>query len=118
MGANNLQLIIVQAATLIRTVTWLNPSGNPVNLSGYTAKMQFRSTVRDTGTPIISLSTSDGSIVINGVAGTVTFTISSSKTAPLSDGQTLWYNLFLTSNTGVVTPLLGGQAIVEGSTIK
>ena len=114
--SQNVQLNIIQGATFIRTITWYDVNGNVVNLSGYTATMNFRSTVQDTGTPIISLSTSSG-IVINATAGTVTFTISSAMTQALTDGQILVYNLFIYSGTGVCTPLMGGQALVFGSTI-
>lgn len=111
-------LTVIQGATLTRQITWLSPSGNPVNLTGYTADMQFRSTVQDTGAPIIEVSTGNGGIVINPSAGTVTFTISSTTTSALSDGQTMVYNLFLTSGTGVVVPLMAGPAYVQGSTIR
>jgi hypothetical protein len=109
---------IVQGATLIRQITYYDTNGNPVNLTGYTADMQFRSTVQDTGSPIIDLSTANGGISINALAGTITFTISSTISAILSDGQQMVYNLFLTSGTGVVTPLLSGPSYVQGSTIR
>lgn len=113
----NVPLQIVQGTTLIRQIQYLDPYGNPVNLNRYTAAMDFRSTVQDTGNPIISLSTSNSSIVINGVAGTVTFTISSTITSTLTDGQKMVYNLFIYSPTNIVTSLIAGPAYVEGSTI-
>lgn len=114
----NFQINIVQGATVMKTITYINPDGDVVNLTGYTARMMFRTTVQDTGTPIITLSTSDNSIIINGSNGNVSFVISSTITAALSDGQLMYYNLFLYSPTGIVTPLLSGSAIVEGSTIR
>lgn len=115
--SQNFPLNIIQGATLIQTITYYNPDGSLVNLSGYTAEMVFRTTVQDTGDPIISLSTSSG-IVINGVAGTITFTIPATTTATLTDGQQMVYNLFLTSGAGVVSALLAGPAYVQGSTIQ
>lgn len=111
-------LNIIQGATLIRTITYYDSNGDVVPLTGYSADMQFRSTVEDSGTPIIELSTGNGLIVISALAGQITFTIPSVTSAGLSDGQILAYNLFITSPGGVVTALLGGQAIVQGSTIR
>lgn len=116
--SQNFQINIVQGSTYIRQIQYINTLGNQVNLSGYTAQMIFRTTVQDIGSPIISLTTSNSSIVINAVSGTVTFTISSTITGLLNDGQTMFYNLFITSPTGVVTPLLSGPSLVYGSTIR
>lgn len=115
--SQNFQLNIVQGATLIQTITYYGSSGDPVDLSGYSAEMFFKTTVQDTGSPIISLSTSSG-IVINGPTGTVTFTVSASTTSELTDGQKMVYNLFITSPSGIVTSLLAGPALVQGSTIQ
>lgn len=117
-ASQNFPLTLVQGATLIKTFTWYGMDGDPVNLAGYTAQMDFRTTVEDTGDPLIELSTGDGSIVINGAAGTITIIISAAITAVLTNGQTMVYNLFLTSGTGIVTPLLAGPAVVQGSTIR
>lgn len=117
-ASQNLPIAIIQAATLIKTIYYLDPNGDPVNLTSYTAKMMFRTTVEDTGSPIISLSTDDGSIVINASLGIVTITISSAITSLLLDGQQMVYDLFLYSPTGIVTPLLAGPACVYGSTIR
>lgn len=117
-ASQNLPITIVQGATLIQTITYLDPNGDVVNLTGYTADMQFRNTVQDTGSPVIELSTGTGSIVINGPAGTVTYTLSSIISSTLNDGQQLVYNLFLYSPTNVVTPLLAGPAVVQGSSIR
>jgi len=116
-ASQNFPITLIQGATYTQTITWYNPDGSVVNLSGYTAQMNFRVTVEDTGTPVIQLSTGAGSITINGTAGTVTFTVPASVTQGLSNGQTLVYNLFLTSGTAVVTSLLAGPAFIQGSTI-
>lgn len=116
--SQNFPIRIIQGATKVQQITWYNSDGDVINLTGYTAQMMFRATVEDTGDPIISLSTDDGSIVINGPAGTVTFTISSTITAALANGQTMVYNLFLTDDNGIVTSLFAGPSIVQGSTIR
>lgn len=111
-------LNIVQGATLIIEITFYDPDGNVVNLTSYTADMIFRKTVEDTGDPIIELSTENGLIVINGTAGTITFTLPANQSVLLFNEQEMVYNLFINSPTNVITPLLAGPAYVQGSTIR
>lgn len=113
----NIQISIIQAATFSRVISYINSSGDPIDLTGYTATMIFRETLEDTE-EIITLSTEDDSIVIDEDLGTITFTISSTITATLTNGMKLVYNLFIYAPSNVVTPLLGGTAIVIGSTIR
>lgn len=117
-ASQNLPLNIIQAATLIKIITYYDKYGNVIDISGYTADMQFRSNVEATGDPIIEASTYNGLIIINGTLGTITISIPSTTTAMLLNGQLMVYNLFITSPGGVVTPLLAGQSIVQGSAIK
>jgi hypothetical protein len=117
-ASQSFPITIVQGATYILPINYYQPDGSVVNLSGYSADMIFRATVQDTGSPIIEVSTSLGTIIINGVNGIITLTIPSTVTALLQDGQQMYYNLFITSPTGIVTPLLAGPAYVEGSTIR
>lgn len=117
-SSQNFGLVLIQGSYLIRTITYYDYNGNVIPLTGYTADMIFRNTIDDTGTPIIEASTSNGQIAINASAGTITFTITSTQTSLLSNGQTMVYNLFITSPGGIVTALLGGSAICQGSTIR
>jgi hypothetical protein len=116
--SQNIPLSIVQGATFVQQFTWFGPTGLPNDLTDFTADMQFRSTVQDTGTPIIEVSTGVGGIVLGGITGTITVTISATITATLSDGEQLVWNLFLTSPAGVVYPFAAGPSTVFGSTIK
>ncbi len=116
--SQNFPLVIPQNATVIKTLTYLDPDNIPVNLSGYTAKMDFRITVVSTGDPVINLTTENGGISINGTLGKVTFTITSTVTGNLENDQVLYYDLFIYSNTGVATRLLAGVATVSGSVTR
>ncbi len=111
-------LTIIQGATFYQLITWYGPDGAVIDLTDYTADMQFRATVEDTGAPIIDISTAGGGIVLGGAAGTVALTISSTTTSALTNGQQMAYNLFVTSPGGVVYPLMAGTAYVQGSTIR
>ncbi len=106
---------IARRATYILPIQYLqSDEETPVDLTGYTAKMQFRSTTNSTGSAIISVSTTDGNILINGPLGTITVTIPSSLTN-LDTGLIMVYDLFTYSPTGIATRLLWGNANVEGS---
>lgn len=116
-ATQNFQLNIIQAATFSRTIAFVNSDGYPIDLTDFTAQMIFRTTLEDEDI-IIELSTNDNSIIIGELAGTITFTISASDTAELANGQQMVYNLFITSPDDVVSAILGGTAIVVGSTIR
>lgn len=114
--SQNFPITIIQGATLSQTLNYFDPNGNPVDLTGYTADMQWRSTVEDTGSPILESSTGNGLIIISG--NTLTYSVTSVSTSPLTNGQQMVYNLFITSPGGIVTALLAGPSYVQGSTIR
>jgi hypothetical protein len=82
----------------------------PVNLTGYTARMNIRSTV-DATTILQSLTTENGGIVLGGVAGTVDLLITATETA-LFTFRNAVYDLELISGT-VVTRLLSGNVTLS-----
>jgi Na+/serine symporter len=101
------KLICKQGSTFTRTVTW-SQDGVPVNVTGYTAAMQVRSSYTS-ATAVVSL-TSGAGITLGGTAGTIQITISAAATAGIPAGNYV-YDLELTSG-GTVTRLLEGQFIV------
>lgn len=78
----------------------------PVDLAGFTARMQIRARLEDT-TVIKELTTENGGIVINNVTKTIQLNISATDTAAFSF-QTAVYSLELV-NGSVVTPFAGGS---------
>ena len=114
--SQNFPITLIQGATFIMSITWYDPDGNPVDLTGYSARMVWRGTVQDTGNPIIDLSTTNGLITISG--SLLTFTVPAATTTTLEDGQQMVYNLFITSPTNIVNPLMAGPSICQGSTIQ
>lgn len=115
---NGFPITIIQGATYSRQVTYVDQDGNPVDLTGYSAQMMFRTTVDGENPPVITLSSPSSGIVIQGSLGLVTFTISATQTALLSNGMEMVYDLFITDTNGIVTALLFGDAVVQGSTIR
>ena len=110
MGATTYDILIEQGATYSQLVTY-KESGVAVNLTGYTARMQVRSTLESAST-VVELTTANGRIALGGAAGTITLTISATDTAALTAGRGV-YDLELVSGSGIVTRLLQGVATIS-----
>lgn len=79
----------------------------PVDLTGFTARMQIRESLEST-TTLEELTTENGGITLGAAAGTVALLISATDTAAL-DFSTAVYDLELISGAGIVTRLLYGD---------
>lgn len=110
-------LCINQYATYTKIFTWLTtpslpgPVGattTPVDLTGYTANMQFR---QYPGAPSVLFDCSPY-LVLGGPAGTITLTIPAAQTTTFTWYQA-FYDLILTDATGNVTRLLEGTVTVS-----
>ena len=55
--------VIDQGATWLLTVTYENPNGTAINITGYTAALQLRSLPSDP-TAVLTLTTANGGITI------------------------------------------------------
>lgn len=109
--SNRYNLNIDQGATLSVVATWKDSNGTPVNLTGYTARLQVRNDFA-AGSAVLSLTTENGGIALGGTAGTVTLSAAATATAALSAPYVGVYDLELVSGGGVVTRLLEGTANV------
>lgn len=111
MPAAHHDIIIDQGETFSKVLTWKagSPSLSPVDLTGFTGKMQVRTLA---GNLVVELSTANSRISLGGTAGTITLTIASADTSTLLVG-THSYDLFVTSSGGVSTRLLFGSAKVR-----
>lgn len=103
MTAGIYDFTIEQGTDFSKTLTWQNPDGTPINLTGWTAACQIRSRA---GVLIVDFLIS-GSIVINGTAGTVTLTLPNSVTTGLKF-DTAKYDIKLT------TSLSSKERLVQG----
>lgn len=86
------------SASWTHTFTWLDPSTTlPINLTGFTAKMQIRWAYGDPAVQL-ELTSANGGIVLGGVNGTITLVITDIQTTALATGLIRTrglYDLFL-----------------------
>jgi hypothetical protein len=106
MSAGYHHFIIEQGATFGQTLTLKDSAGATVNLTGFTGAMSLKESPTATAT-IISLTTSNGRMTINGSAGTVALLISASDTAGLEPDDGV-FDIEITSGAAVVTRLIEG----------
>lgn len=108
--ARNYNYIINQGADWFLSIEYLDPAGVPIDLTGYTAAMQFRPVASD----ITELNLTSGSgITIVPLTGTIDIHITAVQTADLQAAQ-YDYQLEITSGTDIVTRLIQGLASVDG----
>lgn len=110
MAAGQYDITCEQGATFLRTMKWLDENEAPIDLTGYSALMHVRTTHKAT-TTIVTLSTAQGTIVLEPSTGTIQLSLSATQTAALPTGKAV-YDLELTSSGGVVTRLLEGKFVV------
>ena len=82
----------------------------PVDLTGFTARMQIRETIEST-TTLVSLTEASG-ITLGGTAGTIGITIAATAPA-LLDFASAVYDLEVVSAGGIVTPVAYGNVYLN-----
>lgn len=108
-------IVCDQGATFSRVFTWQDSTGLPVNLTGYTARMQVRATI-DSASILLSLTTENSGIALGGAAGTVTVTATATQTAAVAAGCYV-YDIELVIGSTVVR-LVQGQFTVDGEVTR
>lgn len=112
MTAAIVDIVIEQGATLALTFTWQDQTETPVDLTGYSARMQIRETY-DSDDYIVSLDDSPGGgITLGGPLGSISIEIPSAitSTIPLMSAV---YDIELESAGGVVTRFMQGAALIS-----
>lgn len=109
--AGQYNFTIEQGATFTRVIIWKDENGNPVDVTGYVARMQIRKTKGDSKI-ILSLDSGDlGGITLGTTDGKITITIPADVTADLNFDSGV-YDLEL-EKSGVVTRLLEGRVTLS-----
>jgi hypothetical protein len=106
---------IDQGADWFLNVTYEQPAGTPVNITGYTSALQLRSLPTD-ATAVLSLSTGSG-ITITGSTGLVAVHATATQTRAIDEGI-YYYDLEITSQSNIVTRLIQGQAYVSAEVTR
>ena len=106
---------IDQGADWFLNVTYEQPAGTPVNITDYTSALQLRSLPTDP-TAVLSLSTGSG-ITITGATGLVAVHATAAQTTAIDEGV-YYYDLEITSQAGIVTRLVQGQANVSAEVTR
>ena len=111
MPAAEYNFAIEQGTTTVKPFVWKSSDGMPVDLSGYTARMQVR---RSVSAPevLLEASTSNDRIQLDPLAGRYTLVLPADVTAAIN-----WtrgrYDIELESPDGAVTRLLQGEITVS-----
>ena len=108
--AGTYNITMDQGAQWTLTVVYEDSNGNPINLTGYTARMQLRKKF-DSTTAVLTLATGGQGITITGPTGTIAITATDEQTGTI-DGGLYVYDLEL-DNGGVITRLIQGQVTVS-----
>ena len=106
--------VIDQGADWYINFTYKDPSGNPINLTGYTAALQMRTSPL-ARTTVLSLTTGAG-ITITGSTGLVAVHATATQTAAIAPGK-YSYDLEI-ANGGIVTRLIQGTMEVSANTTR
>jgi hypothetical protein len=112
-----LDICIKKGATFTLPITYKDDDGVPIDLTGYSAKMQIRSSPTSTEV-IVDLTTENGGIIIDEENGLVTAYIDSDATAALDALANGAYDffIFLPGATLVYSDLYGAVKITERTT--
>lgn len=109
---------IDQGADWFFNVTYEQPAGTPVNITGYTAALQIRSLPPST-TAVLTLTTQNGGITITGATGLVAMHATSVQTALIIEGTYVYdLEIYSYANPSITTRLVQGQAIVSAQVTR
>ncbi len=94
MAAATYDMKIEQGVSRKVIFRWKDGDGVPVDLSDYTARMQFRPS-RTSDTVFLELTTENGGIDLGGVDGTITLIFTDEQTGALSKGGVYDVKLYI-----------------------
>lgn len=99
---------IYQGDDYLHSFIWQDDQGTPIDLTGYSARLQVRRKASDTEF-ILEITDLDG-ITLGGVAGTVDIQIPGAETAKITKASV--YDLELTDASGTVITLTAGNVCI------
>ncbi len=108
MTAARHDIVVEQGTTFTLEVAYEQPEGSPVDLTGWSARMQVRQGHASTSA-VLDLTSLAGSIAVDGTLGTVTVHAIATVTAALPAPFLGVYDLEIASPDGTVIRLLEGS---------
>jgi hypothetical protein len=115
VGAVTYNTTIDQGADWFITFIYENPNGTAVNITGYTAALQIRTSPL-AKTTVLSLTNGNG-ITITGATGTLAVHATAAQTTTITNGKYA-YDLEITSTSNVVTRLVQGTVEVSAQVTR
>jgi len=104
-------LYLYRGATFSEHFTWKDENGTPIDLTGFTARMQLREQVESTEA-FLNLTSENGGISLGGVLGMIEVVASATATSAVNATSGV-YDLELVASDGTVTRLLEGLVIIS-----
>lgn len=123
MPAATVDFTIEQGATFVKDFVWQDEDGEARDLTGYTARLQARSSIAETGT-LVELTTENGGIEIFPVDGRIRVKMSAAETSALNWPPAQFapgvgvYQLELEDADGFVTRLLKGKITLDPEIVR
>ena len=108
---------IDQGADWFINFTYQNPAGTPVNLTGYSAALQIRTSPL-AKTAVLTLLTPDQGISITGATGLIECHATAEQTAAITNGRYAYDIEITATDTGVVTRLVQGTVQVTAQVTR
>ena len=105
MSAGRYNMVVEKGATFSLVLTWKDANSALINLTGYTARLQFRD--RTKTILIAELTTANGGITLGGAAGTITLAMTAAATTAITHSAGV-YDLEMIAGSGAVTRLIEG----------
>ena len=112
-NAGQYNFCINRGAGFIHKIVWKAPNGNPINLAGYTCRMQVRSYLNSNNI-LLDLTSENGKIAVtDALAGEITINVPSGETVLLDGNSSGVYDLEVISSGNIVTRLLQGSVYIS-----
>jgi hypothetical protein len=104
-------ILFNQGATFQKLFIYQDSTLNPINLTGYTARMQLRATYTSE-TPVINLTTENGGIEITPLDGEILVKMTAAQTEGIP-ARDYYYDIEVESADGRVYRVIEGKATVR-----
>lgn len=111
MSAAKLDIYIEQGATFTLGLVWKDANSDPIDLTGYVARMQLRSNISSEEVEM-EITSTDGEITLGGAAGTISIWAPPAKTSLITSKKGV-YDLELEAPNGDVFRVIQGSAQIS-----